>query len=306
MAKIVSLTAQPVIHAEMSPEEQIAELRRLIDEATGPTGYVVTITPTMAKAIVATDAHKMQNRQLRSGKIAQYAEAMKDRSWVLTGQPLVFEGGALLDALGRLLDGYHRVAACIRANRPFVTFIVVGIEAKAFRMLDTGIVRTMGDAFKIDEVPDPKHMPYAVRWIKILTGRDPFARQIKLTNDEALNFYRSLDTVRLHQLLPDAKAINKRSKKLLTTAQVLAFLYLAKPTVARRAAVLLTAKSGHYVAVHDFMEAFRETHPRIDENVRTVVLQTTFDAIRRNERLTQRQLKDALLAYRANNEARPR
>lgn len=306
MAKIVSLQQQPIIHADMSDAEQVSALRDLIDGATGPAAHVLTITPAMAKAITAPGV-SMRNRQLRNTKVSRFTKAMKERAWVLNGETLVFEGGKAMDGLGRLANGYHRSLACIRSGRPFTTFAVFGIEASAFRSLDTGTSRNIRDAFQVEDIPNPGVVPYAVRWIKILTGPDPYDRGMTMENTEAIAFYRTLDTVRLHSLVKSASAISNRCKRLLPKGQILAFLYLAKPNVARRAGIVLASPHrNQYSQLHEFMKSYRERNVRIDENVRTIALRVAFDAIRNNKPLTQREIKDALLDYRTADEPQPR
>lgn len=94
-------------------------LRRLRQEAQRievGLGYAeTTVTPTMAKQWLknALPIH------LSDDMIDQYAVIMRNGRWRLEPtQPLQF------DATGRLVDGQHRLYACIKANRSFPSAVV--------------------------------------------------------------------------------------------------------------------------------------------------------------------------------------
>jgi hypothetical protein len=101
-----------------------------------PESKVVTVTPDMAVEILDRNAI---NRPIRWGRVAQYEQDIKQGRWEMTGE------GIKLDADGNLLDGQHRLLACVAAERPFTTFVTVNIAQSAQGYMDSGLARTVGD-----------------------------------------------------------------------------------------------------------------------------------------------------------------
>jgi hypothetical protein len=79
------------------------------------------------------------NRNPKPNAIARYARYMKQRMWMLTGQPII------ISDTGRLLDGQNRLFACIKSGIAFETVVVYGISDKAFKAMDQNVVRTKAD-----------------------------------------------------------------------------------------------------------------------------------------------------------------
>lgn len=101
---------------------------------------VITMTPTMAKELLAANA---VNRPARAAKIAAYARDMKAGAWLLTGETII------IDDRGRLVNGQHRLLACIQANVTFPVNVAHGAHPSAQEVMDTGVKRTAGDALNL-------------------------------------------------------------------------------------------------------------------------------------------------------------
>jgi hypothetical protein len=69
---------------------------------------------------------------------------MKADRWTLTGDPIRFS----VD--GVLLDGQHRLAACVAAQKSFMTVVIEGIKPDAFNSIDQGVKRGLGHMFARD------------------------------------------------------------------------------------------------------------------------------------------------------------
>jgi hypothetical protein len=87
----------------------------------------------------------INNRGIRPSVVDAYARDMAAGHWVLNGDPIRF------DKDGKLIDGQHRLLACIAANVPFKSFVVRDLPDDAFLTLDSGIKRTMGDELTFAE-----------------------------------------------------------------------------------------------------------------------------------------------------------
>lgn len=91
------------------------------------------------EAQTALNVANVDNRTLRQKRVRRYAHAMSVGEWTLTGEPIIF------GTEGRLLDGQHRLAACVLANVPFTTLVVEGISDEAYAQMNRGMPRTLGD-----------------------------------------------------------------------------------------------------------------------------------------------------------------
>jgi hypothetical protein len=96
-----------------------------------------TITPTKAKKILAET--NVDNRSMRRTVVERYARDMANGNWRLTSDPIKF------DADGRLIDGQHRLQACVEAGKSFKTAVAYGVEVIAKEAMDTGLRRTFAD-----------------------------------------------------------------------------------------------------------------------------------------------------------------
>jgi hypothetical protein len=97
------------------------------------TATIETITPELAHRI--WESRNESNRNLSKFALTKYSKDMLAGRWKVGGQGIIF------DKTGRLADGHHRIAACLKANTPFKTLVVRGVEPDAVEVLDTGCAR---------------------------------------------------------------------------------------------------------------------------------------------------------------------
>ena len=97
---------------------------------------VMTITPETAQEWTGLNT---RNRPVRYTKVAQYARDMKAGNWVLNGETVK------IDVTGIILDGQHRLYACIQAGVPFETVVIRGLPPEAQDTIDTGMARKFAD-----------------------------------------------------------------------------------------------------------------------------------------------------------------
>jgi len=101
---------------------------------------IETITPQMAQNYLASNG---PNRLISGEVIEQYAQDMANDRWSITGDAIRFNGN------GTLLDGQHRLRACIKSDVPFQTLVVRGVETVSQEMMDIGFKRTLGHVLAI-------------------------------------------------------------------------------------------------------------------------------------------------------------
>lgn len=99
---------------------------------------IMTITPEIAKAwLEGHNNHDLQ-RNLNSKHVDSLAKDMADGNFKLNGEAIKF------DTQNRLIDGQHRLSACIKANVAFDSLVVHGVEdaKNVFNTLDMGKKRS--------------------------------------------------------------------------------------------------------------------------------------------------------------------
>lgn len=146
---------------------------------------VKKITPEWATAILnKSQMAGMKNRPLSQFLVHKYAEMMKKGEWLLNGESIS------LDKNGCLVNGQHRLHACIKANVPFYTVVCTNVQPGSFATYDTGKKRDAGQVLAISDVP------YSTNVASIIRGIDAIRRSgvvdihhSKLSNMEVLEEY---------------------------------------------------------------------------------------------------------------------
>lgn len=133
-----------------------AHQQLVAEEIDGITHEIVTITPTIAAEWLTANTH---NRNLRDRSVNAYARDIENGDWELTGEAIKRA------ADGTLLDGQHRLAAVVKANKPIKALVVSGIPLVAQSKMDTGIPRRFADQLGFAGEPAPQIMSAVLRRI---------------------------------------------------------------------------------------------------------------------------------------------
>lgn len=104
-------------------------------------GFIFTrlewIDPIQAKAYLG---HSAGNRGMKAEKISAYARDMTAGRWIANGESLIF------DEAGNLIDGHHRLQACILSQTAFRSVVVRGVPSESSKTIDMGANRSPADA----------------------------------------------------------------------------------------------------------------------------------------------------------------
>lgn len=152
---------------------------------------IVTVTPAIAAELLKHNAGDgFTNRAQSEPTIAKYQRAMK-LGWRLTGETII------VSKTGRLLNGQHRLVACVRSGCSFPSFVVFGIDDDAFSFMDIGKKRSAGDIFHINGVKNAAQMAAATQWLwkYRYTGMQTPASHSYPTHEELYNYY--LDNIEI-------------------------------------------------------------------------------------------------------------
>ena len=123
---------------------------------------VQTITP--ARAVQWLEANTT-NRPLSRPVVRSFAEAMRRGEWLVTHQGIAF------DVNGVLVDGQHRLAAIIEADRPVELTVFTEVAEGTFDVLDIGKRRTAADVLAIEGEKNSTMLAAMVRTVWLYHNR---------------------------------------------------------------------------------------------------------------------------------------
>jgi hypothetical protein len=156
---------------------------------TEPTAQVVTITPEIAVKMLEQN---ISNRPIRQPRVNLYAENMKRDKWTLTGEAIKI-GLPDGDGVCELIDGQHRLWACVESGCSFRTWVMENVTADAKTFIDSGLPRSMGDVIGLAGMDHANHRASVARLI--LGWREGVLQntnrwQAVVTRDRVLDFIR--------------------------------------------------------------------------------------------------------------------
>ena len=114
------------------------------------------ITPEMAARYLTKSR---LNRSMSLGVVESYAADMRSGKWKLTLDPIRF------NEAGELMDGQHRLSACVMSGCAFLTKVVHGVPDEMMKVLDTGRRRKVSDHLAIRGISQPVVRAAAARWL---------------------------------------------------------------------------------------------------------------------------------------------
>ncbi len=125
-------------HPAPSPPATAASGAATAHDKPEPEARFVTVTPEMAELWLKEK--NVKNRAIRDSYTVRLSHDMKAGKWRgRNGESIRF------DTEGRLVDGQHRLRACVIAGIPFETLLVTGIDPDDYRTIDIGARKSMAD-----------------------------------------------------------------------------------------------------------------------------------------------------------------
>lgn len=174
MIYLVDIDFPPWSHAFYKNRKDILMLERQTMTITR-----MFVTPEQAQIWLRTNNH---NRVKSPTLVKFYARAMKEGRWRLNGETIKVSIG------GVLVDGQHRLQACVDADCGFDTLVALGVDPDTFDTIDSGKKRTASDVIGIDGCRNSAATAAAIRWVIGYRTKQWHASVIKLSNDEVRLF----------------------------------------------------------------------------------------------------------------------
>jgi hypothetical protein len=105
------------------------------------------------------------NRPISKSTVRAFADAMRRGDWLVTHQGIAF------DSNGVLVDGQHRLAAIVEADRPVDVTVFTDVEPNTFDVLDTGKRRNAADVLAIEGEKSTTVLAAMVRTVWLYENR---------------------------------------------------------------------------------------------------------------------------------------
>ena len=118
----------------------------------------IVLTPAMAERLLAGNT---RNRAVIKSYLKNMEQVLLRKEWRFNGEPII------ISSTGRVLDGQHRLIACVNTGIPIDTILVRGVDESVFPTIDRGVSRTVGNVLSIDGVD---HYNSVAASLKILHG----------------------------------------------------------------------------------------------------------------------------------------
>ena len=117
--------------------------------------FKLRITPDMARDWL--ESHNTKNRPISKTRVRDYEGELSSGEWVFNGETVKFDWN------GALLDGQHRLIACVNTGITFDGLVVTGLDPKVFSTIDSGKPRGNGDVLGIKGIKNPISIAAALR-----------------------------------------------------------------------------------------------------------------------------------------------
>lgn len=145
---------------------------------------VETITPEIAQTYLS---RSNGNRPLKDAKVASYARDMLRGAWKENGESIIFGSN------NALLDGHHRLTACVKSHTTFRSLVVRGVSPDANKTIDMGASRTIGDALSFHGYRNCNTLNAIILALVSLQNGRP--RSANLSSDEVFRFINAFPDV---------------------------------------------------------------------------------------------------------------
>lgn len=116
----------------------------------------IDCTPAMAMDLLSVNIDKQRIWDVNLLNMLKYV--MKEGKFIYNGEPVIFS------KKGRVLDGQHRLRACVESGVTITILIVCGVKDEAFHSMDQGKKRTADDLLYIQGYKHhSKPLAYAIK-----------------------------------------------------------------------------------------------------------------------------------------------
>lgn len=171
---------------------------------------IKNITPHIAAQMLLRNT---SNRPLKKFELDKIMLAMIEGRFELNGETIKIAKN------GDILDGQHRLIACVKTGVSFQSIIVSNLDNKAYLTIDIGSKRSNSDALAKEGVANYNAAAGALRWI-ISIEKNKHMKVVNLTPDQAVVEFNK------RQTLPHSVSYGTAARKMLHPSMGSAAHYL--------------------------------------------------------------------------------
>lgn len=148
---------------------------------------LVLITPEMARDFLTKN---ISNRRMDKNSVNVYKRILESKQFVLSNDAICF---GINDVL---LNGQHRLQACVETRVPFVAFVAKGMPIESYVVMDNGKNRSASDVLYVQDVPKATLIAAGLRRYINLNRQYQIVGSLsgsvaKVSNSEIENLYNS-------------------------------------------------------------------------------------------------------------------
>jgi hypothetical protein len=192
-ARILASMPNTLITTQQTPTVTLQEIAALSVTQPGSVLKAI-ITPEVAKSLLANI--NTANRPLSAARVKQYADVFKRGQYVFNGESIQVG----IDSANRLilLNGQHRLSACVMAGASFETVLVVGLPTDVFSTIDRGKTRSHSDVLSVAGFKNTHNIQPAARILVAMeAGFSPAIRSTMnlITAEDILQYVRANEEV---------------------------------------------------------------------------------------------------------------
>ncbi len=145
---------------------------------------VETITPKIASAYLDQN---VANRKVKKVNLEALTRDIKNGAFQANGDAIRFS------LSGKLLDGQHRLMACVAAGKPIQTVVIRDLPDETQNTMDCGVVRQAGDKLSLAGIKNGNTVAAA---IKAFYGyKTQQYSHVKVTHAEVFDFIENNPTI---------------------------------------------------------------------------------------------------------------
>lgn len=188
-----------------------APVRSLPLSTVGITVYLIEITPKIAEIWLK---RKNKNRSIHLSQLAKLKRALEQDRWEVNGETIIFDGQ------GQLIEGQHRLQACVDTGIVLWSLVVHGIDQERFKTMGQGSKRTAGDILGIRGEKNSRNLAAALRWVWRYEQGQMMNPHPLITDDELA------DTLETHQAITLSIPYGNKPPRLIAPGLTTALHYL--------------------------------------------------------------------------------
>lgn len=139
----------------------------------------MTVTPEHAESLL--ERNKI-NRRITPAHVKRLCQSMLRGKWRTNGEAIK------IDWNGDVLDGQHRLLACVMSGVPFETLLISDLPPDVFQSLDQGKVRSGSDVLAATGAKHTRSIAAAIRAMEAIR-KETALLNIRLSNEEIFELY---------------------------------------------------------------------------------------------------------------------